>query len=109
MIAVLASSSKCILHPLLGLVCSSIRVKQSIPSKCRATDYLCLACRAAKPPDAENVSLGSGALIAQRIAVEVQERLSMMQREGRLPAQETCDLIVFDRYCAKYIQTQLLA
>ena len=55
------------------------------------------ACRAAKPPDAENVSLGSGALIAQRIAVEVQERLSMMQREGRLPAQETCDLIVCDR------------
>lgn len=44
------------------------------------------------------MSLGSGALIAQRIAVEVQERLSMMQREGRLPAQETCDLIVFDRY-----------
>ena len=47
--------------------------------------------------DAENVSLGSGALVAQRIAVEVHERLNAMQREGRLPAQETCDLLVFDR------------
>ncbi|KAK9819584.1 hypothetical protein WJX72_000024 [[Myrmecia] bisecta] len=51
--------------------------------------------RASKPPGEEAMEQRS--LVAQRIAVEVNERLMIMQRAGQLPAAETCDLIVIDR------------
>ncbi|KAK9826197.1 hypothetical protein WJX81_006806 [Elliptochloris bilobata] len=55
--------------------------------------------RAGKPP--EDGGIGGGAeacaLVAQRVALEVAERVSALQRSGRLPAEEACDLIVVDR------------
>ena len=51
--------------------------------------------RAAKP--GENGATDIQSLVAQRIAVNVDERLAMLQRSGQVPFAETCDLIITDR------------
>ena len=55
--------------------------------------------RAAKPGEDASSGLEARSLVAQRVAVDLNERLSLMQRNGQLPASSTCDLIIFDR-CA---------
>ena len=56
--------------------------------------------RASKPPeDSGGGGVEACALVAQRVALEVAERIGALQRGGRLPLEETCDLIVVDR-CA---------
>lgn len=54
--------------------------------------------RAAAPPGEEfPPGLESRLLVAQRIAVELNERLVGLQRTGALPERETCELILTDR------------
>jgi syntaxin-binding protein 1 len=54
--------------------------------------------RAATPPGEEfPPGLESRLLVAQRCAVELQERLAAMQRAGQLPERETCELVLTDR------------
>lgn len=54
--------------------------------------------RAATPPGEEfPPGLESRLLVAQRIAVELHERLAALQRAGQLPERETCELILTDR------------
>ena len=53
--------------------------------------------RAAKPPEDASAGLEGRALVAQKIAVELNERLSIMSRNQQLPTAETCELIIFDR------------
>ena len=55
--------------------------------------------RAAKPGEDASSGLEARSLVAQRVAVDLNERLSLMQRNGQLPATSTCDLVIFDR-CA---------
>jgi len=55
--------------------------------------------RAAKPGEDASTGLEARSLVAQRVAVDLNERLSAMQRSGQLPAGSTCDLVIFDRYC----------
>jgi syntaxin-binding protein 1 len=68
-----------------------------------ATAFACLKefptirFRAAKPGEDHAVGLEARSLVAQRIAVELDERLAAMQRGGQLPANETCELVIFDR------------
>ena len=54
--------------------------------------------RAAKPPEDASAGLEGRALVAQKIAVELNERLSIMSRNQQLPTAETCELIIFDRW-----------
>ena len=55
--------------------------------------------RAGKPSeDAAVAGLDVRTLMAQRLAVEVNERLQPLQRSGQLPDTETCDLLIVDRY-----------
>ena len=56
--------------------------------------------RAAKPPEDASAGLEGRALVAQKIAVELNERLSIMSRNQQLPTAETCELIIFDRWAA---------
>lgn len=54
--------------------------------------------RAAAPPGEEfPPGLESRLLVAQRLAVELGERLGALQREGVVPERETCELIIADR------------
>ncbi|KAL4443933.1 hypothetical protein ABPG75_011670 [Micractinium tetrahymenae] len=54
--------------------------------------------RAATPPGEEfPPGLESRLLVAQRIAVELNERLAGLQRQGLLPERETCELVLTDR------------
>lgn len=53
--------------------------------------------RAAKPGEDASSGLEARSLVAQRVAVDLNERLSLMQRNGQLPASSTCDLVIFDR------------
>ena len=54
--------------------------------------------RAAAPPGEEfPPGLESRLLVAQRLAVELHERLVALQRSGQLPERETCELILTDR------------
>ena len=54
--------------------------------------------RAAAPPGEEfPPGLESRLLVAQRVAVELHERLAALQRSGLLPERETCELILTDR------------
>ena len=66
-------------HKLFGLI-------QEFPS---------IRFRAAKP--GENGTTDIQALVAQRIAVNVDERLSTLQRTGQVPSLETCELVIADR------------
>lgn len=50
----------------------------------------------ARPPG-DDATADGRLLAAQRLAVEVHERLTPLQRAGGLPATDTCDLIVLDR------------
>ena len=54
--------------------------------------------RAAKPGEDASSGLEARSLVAQRVAVDLNERLSLMQRSGQLPVSSTCDLIIFDRW-----------
>lgn len=53
--------------------------------------------RAAKPGEDASTGLEARSLVAQRVAVDLNERLSAMQRSGQLPTGSTCDLVIFDR------------
>jgi syntaxin-binding protein 1 len=54
--------------------------------------------RAALPPGEEYpAGLDSRLLVAQRLAVELHERLAELQRAGAVPTQETCELVITDR------------
>ena len=53
--------------------------------------------RAAKPGEDASTGLEARSLVAQRVAVDLNERLSLMQRAGLLPATSSCDLVIFDR------------
>lgn len=54
--------------------------------------------RVAKPGEDASTGLEARSLVAQRVAVDLNERLSIMQRAGQLPASSTCDLVIFDRW-----------
>lgn len=51
--------------------------------------------RAAKPGEDGSTEVQS--LVAQRIAINVDERLATLQRTGQVPTSETCELIITDR------------
>lgn len=51
--------------------------------------------RAAKP--GEQAASDIQSLVAQRVAVNVDDRLSTLQRSGQVPNSETCELIITDR------------
>jgi hypothetical protein len=51
--------------------------------------------RAAKPGEQGATDIQS--LVAQRIAVNVDDRMSTLQRSGQVPNTETCELIITDR------------
>ena len=53
--------------------------------------------RAAKPGEQGATDIQS--LVAQRVAVNVDDRLSTLQRSGQVPNSETCELIITDRSC----------
>ena len=54
--------------------------------------------RAAAPPGEEfPAGLESRLLVAQRVAVELSERLAVLQRQGLVPERETCELVLTDR------------
>lgn len=53
--------------------------------------------RAAKPGEDASSGIEARSLVAQRVAVDLNERLSAMQRAGQLPTASTCDLVIFDR------------
>ena len=53
--------------------------------------------RAAKPGEDASSGLEARSLVAQRVAVDLNERLSLLQRNGQLPAASSCELIIFDR------------
>ena len=54
--------------------------------------------RASKPVgDDVGSGLETQALVSQRVALELDERLRQFQQAGQLPATQTCDLIIVDR------------
>lgn len=56
--------------------------------------------RASKPiGDDAGSGLETQALVSQRVALELNDRLQGFQQGGLLPASQTCDLIILDR-CA---------
>ena len=56
--------------------------------------------RASKPiGDDAGSGLETQALVSQRVALELNDRLLGFQRDGILPTSQTCDLIILDR-CA---------
>ena len=56
--------------------------------------------RASKPiGDDSGSGLETQALVSQRVALELNDRLQGFQQSGLLPASQTCDLIILDR-CA---------
>lgn len=64
---------------------------------CGVQEFPNIRFRAAKPGEDASSGLEARSLVAQRVAVDLNERLSLMQRNGQLPASSTCDLIIFDR------------
>ena len=57
--------------------------------------------RASKPVgDDAGSGLETQALVSQRVALELDERLRQFQQAGQLPATQTCDLIIVDRSAA---------
>ncbi len=71
----------------------------SSSSACALQEFPTIRFRAAKPGEDASTGLEARSLVAQRVAVDLNERLSAMQRSGQLPAGSTCDLVIFDRYC----------
>ncbi|BDA46397.1 probable protein transport Sec1a [Coccomyxa sp. Obi] len=56
--------------------------------------------RASKPiGDDAGSGLETQALVSQRVALELNDRLQGFQQGGLLPASQTCDLIILDRGC----------
>ncbi|CAK0753523.1 hypothetical protein CVIRNUC_002227 [Coccomyxa viridis] len=56
--------------------------------------------RASKPVgDEAGSGLETQALVSQRVALELDERLRHFQQAGQLPSAQTCDLIIVDRGC----------
>lgn len=54
--------------------------------------------RASKPiGDDAGSGLETQALVSQRVALELNDRLQDFQRAGLLPNGQTCDLIILDR------------
>ena len=54
---------------------------------------------AGRPPEpGDAAGAATRALLAQTLALRVNERVVAMQRSGGLPARETCDFIVVDRW-----------
>ena len=55
--------------------------------------------RASKPVgDDPGSGLETQALVSQRVALELDERLRQFQQAGQLPSTQTCDLIIVDRF-----------
>jgi len=54
--------------------------------------------RASKPlGDDSGSGLETQALVSQRVALELDQRLQDLQKAGQLPEKQTCDLIILDR------------
>ncbi len=54
--------------------------------------------RASKPiGDDPGAGLETQALVSQRVALELEDRLRQFQQAGQLPSTQTCDLIIVDR------------
>ena len=59
--------------------------------------------RASKPVgDEAGSGLETQALVSQRVALELDERLRHFQQAGQLPSTQTCDLIIVDRSAAAF-------
>ena len=63
---------------------------------CSLQEFPSVRFRAAKPGEGGVTDMQ--ALVAQRIAVNVDERLGVLQRSGQVPSSETCELIITDRW-----------
>ena len=50
--------------------------------------------------DDSGSGLETQALVSQRVALELDERLRQFQQAGQLPSAHTCDLIIVDRCAA---------
>ena len=67
----------------------------------RLQEFPSIRFRASKPVGEDPGSgLETQALVSQRIALELDERLRQFQQAGQLPATQTCDLIIVDRCAA---------
>ena len=57
--------------------------------------------RASKPVgDEAGSGLETQALVSQRVALELDERLRQFQQAGQLPSAQTCDLVIVNRSAA---------
>lgn len=66
----------------------------------RSQEFPSIRFRASKPVgDDPGSGLETQALVSQRVALELDERLRQFQQAGQLPSTQTCDLIIVDR-CA---------
>ena len=66
--------------------------------------------RASKPVgDDPGSGLETQALVSQRVALELDERLRQFQAAGQIPNSQTCDLIIVDRSARRALSTCMLA
>ncbi len=71
-------------------------ISESLPQ-----EFPSIRFRASKPVgDDAGSGLETQALVSQRVALELDERLRQFQQAGQLPATQTCDLIIVDRSAA---------
>ena len=69
----------------------------------RLQEFPSVRFRASKPVGEEAGSgLETQALVSQRVALELDERLRHFQQAGQLPSAQTCDLIIVDRSAAAF-------
>ena len=80
-------------------LCSDCALYMSSSSASALQEFPTIRFRAAKPGEDASTGLEARSLVAQRVAVDLNERLSAMQRSGQLPTGSTCDLVIFDRFC----------
>ena len=86
---------ECALHLEQGTL--SISTMHEEPKKGDMQEFPTIRFRAAKPGEDASSGLEARSLVAQRVAVDLFERLSNLQRSGQLPASSNCDLVIFDR------------
>ena len=69
----------------------------------RLQEFPSIRFRASKPVgDEAGSGLETQALVSQRVALELDERLRHFQQAGQLPSAQTCDLIIVDRSAAPF-------
>ena len=69
----------------------------------RLQEFPSIRFRASKPVgDEAGSGLETQALVSQRVALELDERLRHFQQAGQLPSAQTCDLIIVDRSAAAF-------